>query len=70
MKQRLVVIGNGMAGMRTVGITGVRVKLNFCSLAIKVGQPVARLPPHKSRRAELPHRAFQRCSLRTWHINT
>ncbi len=33
--------------------------------AIKVGQPVAQLPPHKSLRAELPHRAFQSCSLRT-----
>ena len=32
---------------------------------IKVGQPVAQLPPHKSQRAELPHWAFQNCSLRT-----
>ena len=32
---------------------------------IKVGQPVTQLPPHKSQRAELPHWAFQNCSLRT-----
>lgn len=31
---------------------------------IKVEQPVTQLPPHKSRRAEFPHRAFQYCSLR------
>ena len=30
---------------------------------IAVGQPVARLPPHRSRRAELPHRALQKDSL-------
>src|SRR3989304_4590600 len=29
---------------------------------IAVGLPVARQPPHKSRRAELPHRAFQKYS--------
>lgn len=30
---------------------------------IKVDQPVARLPPHRSRRAVFPHRALQNCSL-------
>ena len=30
---------------------------------MEVGQPVTRLPPHGSRRAELPHRALQRSSL-------
>jgi len=29
---------------------------------IKVGPPVARRPPHRSRRAVLPHRALQSCS--------
>ena len=29
---------------------------------IAVGLPVTRQPPHKSRRAELPHRAFQKYS--------
>jgi predicted RNase H-like HicB family nuclease len=33
--------------------------------AIEVEQPVTRLPPHRSRRAELPHRALQNCSLCT-----
>jgi hypothetical protein len=32
---------------------------------IKVEQPVTRLPPHRSLRAELPHRALQNCSLCT-----
>jgi len=34
------------------------------SIAIEVEQPVTQLPPHGSRRAELPHRALQYCSLR------
>ena len=29
---------------------------------IEVGPPVARRPPHRSRRAILPHRALQDCS--------
>ena len=32
---------------------------------IEVGTPVARRPPHRSRRAVFPHRALQSCSLRT-----
>ena len=32
-------------------------------LAIAVGQPVTRLPPHRSRRADFPHRALQKDSL-------
>jgi len=35
-------------------------KLGGC---IKVGQPVTQLPPYRSRRAELPHRALQNSSL-------
>ena len=35
---------------------------------IEVGQPVTRLPPHRSLRAELPHKAPQSCSLRTQHF--
>ncbi len=35
---------------------------------IEVGQPVTQLPPHRSRRAELPHRALQNCSLCTRHF--
>ena len=31
-------------------------------LPIKVGTPVARCPPRRSRRAELPHRAPQECA--------
>jgi hypothetical protein len=30
---------------------------------VTVGQPVTRLPPHRSQRAELPHWALQRYSL-------
>jgi hypothetical protein len=37
---------------------------------IKVEQPVTQLPPHGSRRAELPHRALQCCSLRIQPHNT
>jgi len=33
---------------------------------ITVGRPVARPPPYRSRRAELPHRAPRSYSLRTW----
>jgi hypothetical protein len=40
-------------------------ELSTFAVCIKVGQPVTELPPHKSRRAELPHRAFQSYSLRT-----
>jgi hypothetical protein len=36
---------------------------------IKVEQPVTRLPPHRSLRAELPHRALQNCSLCTQHLS-
>ncbi len=32
---------------------------------IEVEQPVTQLSPHRSRRAELPHRALQNCSLCT-----
>ena len=32
---------------------------------IEVGRPVARTPPHRSRRAVFSHRALQGCSLRT-----
>jgi len=35
---------------------------------IEVDQPVTRLPPHRSRRAELPHRALQNCSRCTRHL--
>ena len=35
---------------------------------IEVEQPVTRLPPHRSRRAELPHRALQNCSRCTRHL--
>jgi hypothetical protein len=35
---------------------------------IEVEQPVTQLPPHRSRRAELPHRALQNCSLCTRHF--
>jgi hypothetical protein len=35
-------------------------------LVITVGRPVTRPPPYRSRRAELPHRAPQSYSLRTW----
>ena len=38
------------------------------SVNIEVGQPVTRLPPHRSLRAELPHKALQSCSLRTQHF--
>jgi len=31
--------------------------------SIEVEQPVTRLPPHRSLRAELPHKALQNCSL-------
>ena len=30
---------------------------------VTVGQPVTRLPPHRSQRAELPHWALQKYSL-------
>jgi hypothetical protein len=36
---------------------------DFNNIAAAVGQPVTRLPPHRSRRAELPHRAPQGYSL-------
>jgi hypothetical protein len=36
--------------------------------SIEVEQPVTQLPPHRSRRAELPHRALQNCSLCTRHF--
>ncbi|MFZ1641693.1 MAG: hypothetical protein WAV07_09720 [Candidatus Contendobacter sp.] len=42
-----------------------RVAEQVAHTAIEVGQPVARLPPHRSRRAELPHWAPQNRSLRT-----
>ena len=32
-------------------------------ILIEVEQPVTRLPPHRSLRAELPHKALQNCSL-------
>jgi len=38
------------------------------SVAIEVGQPVTQLPPHRSLRAELPHRALQNCSRCTRHL--
>ena len=44
-------------------IREVRLIVRCC--AIEVGQPVARLPPHRSWRAELPHQAPQSDSLRT-----
>jgi len=36
---------------------------NVEGVIIAVGRPVTRPPPHRSRRAELPHRALQRDSL-------
>jgi len=36
---------------------------NILNVVVTVGQPVTRLPPHRSRRAELPHRALQQYSL-------
>jgi hypothetical protein len=35
----------------------------FYQKTIEVEQPVTRLPPHRSLRAELPHKALQNCSL-------
>lgn len=35
---------------------------------IEVEQPVTQLPPHRSLRAELPHRALQNCSLCTQRL--
>jgi hypothetical protein len=46
-------------GMRRFG-NGPSEGLHF--LAIKVETPVARRPPCRSRRAELPHRAPQECA--------
>ena len=43
-------------------LAGLWVFLSRCE-TIEVEQPVTRLPPHRSRRAELPHRALQNCSL-------
>jgi len=36
--------------------------------AIEVEQPVTQLPPHRSLRADFPHRALQNCSLDTYPI--
>src|SRR5664279_2357944 len=38
-------------------------EFNMSELIIEVEQPVTRLPPHRSLRAELPHKALQNCSL-------
>ncbi len=37
--------------------------LTYLKRGIEVGQPVTRLPPHRPRRAELPHRVPQNYSL-------
>ena len=38
-------------------------KVVFFLTSIEVEQSVTRLPPHRSQRAELPHKALQNCSL-------
>ena len=44
---------------------GKKVDVDARDAQIEVGTPVTRRPPHRSRRAELPHRAPRSYSLRT-----